>query len=133
MEQIRTRKSPDRATLQVETLVAINPLEEQLKEEFKDMVRIKRDDVVNFILSLRSEPFSEKELDKIRKEKLTDQQRAKWLLKQVQIAESAGKDVNLDALMEQIKGSERPSRRTKKKPSSLSKQGDFRESEASKL
>lgn len=113
MEPIR--KTPARVTLNVETVEKIREITSQLETEFKDILKFKRDDVVNIVLSLRCQKLTASELNQIREEKFTDKKRAEWLLKQIERSEQSGNETSFEELVKQLQ-SPKP-KKTKKKPS----------------
>ncbi|MCJ8276472.1 MAG: hypothetical protein HRT44_11455 [Bdellovibrionales bacterium] len=114
MEPIR--KTPARVTLNVETVEKLREISSQLETEFKDILKFKRDDVVNIILSLRCQKFTTAELSQVREDKFTDKKRAEWLLKQIERSEQSGSEISFEELVKQLQGP-KSKKKMKKTPS----------------
>ena len=83
----------------------------QIEKEFNGMLSIKRNDLLNTILEELDDSLSSLLLSKIREEKLTGKEKAKWIYQQFLKAEKEGVDANLDELIKTAQGG--PKRRKK--------------------
>jgi len=80
----------------------------QVNEYFNGMVSLKRNDLINVILEGLNEKLSSELLERIKTEKLTDKEKAKWIYKQMLDAESKGAEVDFNELVKTAQG---PSKR----------------------
>lgn len=80
----------------------------QVNEYFNGMISLKRNDLINVIIEGLNEKLSTELLERIKKEKLTDKEKAKWIYKQMLDAESKGVEVDFNEL---VKKAQAPSKR----------------------
>ncbi|USN48493.1 MAG: hypothetical protein H6626_05220 [Pseudobdellovibrionaceae bacterium] len=90
----------------------------QIKQEFHGMVNIKRNDLLNFLLEELDEILAPSILDKIKKEKLTGKQKAKWIYQKFLEAEKNGSEINFDELVKTAQSGSRKVKKQRKTKSS---------------
>ena len=131
MESLTAKKEYTRVRVSNRTLESLKLLLEQFKEEFGDMIGMKKDDAIDIVLSLRNYALSEKEIVEIRQKKFTALQRAKWLLKRVSEGNAECSDAEFETLMKQIRMSHKAkNERSSKSPS---KEGDLSRKNSTKI
>ena len=123
MDKIKKNPIKTRLKISSNTMQFLAPLLKQFEDEFSGMIKGKKDDVIDIILSLRGYALTEKEIVEIRKKKFTALQRAKWLLNQVAKNELSGDEVDFDALMKQIRAPSKPKKEKNKLKKAPSKEG----------
>ena len=92
----------------------------QIEKEFSGMLSLKRNDLLNTILEELDDTLSASLLDKIRGEKLTGKEKAKWIYQKFLEAEKKGLEADLDDLIETARGSTKKKRKPRKKPNTKS-------------
>ena len=83
----------------------------QINKEFNGMLNLKRNDLLNFLLEEMEENLSKHLMDKIKDQKLTDKEKAKWIYQKFLEAEKQGLELNFSELVKTAQG---PTKRTKK-------------------
>lgn len=118
----RRSKSSDRLTLSKTVIQKSFLWEKQVNDEFKGMVVLKRNDIINLLLEELPEKLSASQLHKIKSEKLTDVQKAKWIYQQLKDANNKGLDVDLESL---VKAAQSTVKVSKKRQKSLKNKTDM--------
>ncbi|MCB0369712.1 MAG: hypothetical protein KDD45_09795 [Bdellovibrionales bacterium] len=98
----------------------------QIEQKLNGMISIKRNDLLNFLLEEMDDNLASSVLDKIKKEKLTGKQKAKWIYQKFLEAEKSGSNIDFDDLVKVAqedlkKQSKRKLNKNKSHQSSLSK------------
>ena len=107
-------KSSDRLTLSKPVIQKSFLWEKQVNEEFKGMVVLKRNDIINLLLEELPEKLSASQLHKIKSEKLTDVQKAKWIYQQLKEAKNKGLDIDLESLVKAAQSTVKVSKKSHK-------------------
>ena len=115
-------KSSDRLTLSKPVIQKSFLWEKQVNEEFKGMIVLKRNDIINLLLEELPQKLSSSQLHKIKSEKLTDVQKAKWIYQQLKDANNKGLDVDLESL---VKAAQSTVKVSKKRQKSLKNKTDM--------
>ncbi|MCB0414913.1 MAG: hypothetical protein KDD50_11300 [Bdellovibrionales bacterium] len=92
----------------------------QLSDEFNGMVNLKRNDLLNFLIEEMEDKLSQALMDKIKNEKLTDKEKAKWIYQKFLDAEKQGLELDFNELVKTAQGNikrERKPRKTQNKNS----------------
>ncbi len=97
-------QSSDRITLSGIVLEKSDAWVNQVNEHFNGMIVLKRNDIICALLEDLDDKLSNQLLEKIKSEKLTDIQRAKWIYQQLKEANGKGEDVNFDNLVKTAQG-----------------------------
>lgn len=118
----RRSKSSDRLTLSKTVIQKSFLWEKQVNEEFKGMIVLKRNDIINLLLEELPQKLSSSQLHKIKSEKLTDVQKAKWIYQQLKDANNKGLDVDLESL---VKAAQSTVKVSKKRQKSLKNKTDM--------
>ena len=88
----------------------------QIEEEFSGMLLLKRNDLINTVLEELDEMLSTTLLEKIKNEKLTDKEKAKWIYHKFLEAEKEGHNADLGELIKTAQGSSKTRRKARKTP-----------------
>ena len=86
----------------------------QIEVEFNGMLTLKRNDLLNTILEELDEKLSSQLLNKIRNEKLTDKEKAKWIYQKILDAEKQGHETDLDELIKTAQGHSKTRKKSRK-------------------
>ena len=92
----------------------------QVEQEFNGMLTLKRNDLLNTILEEIDDKLSVQLLEKIRNEKLTGKEKAKWIYQQFLKAEKEGHKADLDELIMTAQGSSKVRKKARKSPNKKS-------------
>lgn len=106
---ILTKKAQEKASLWLS----------QIDDKFNGMLSLKRNDLINTILEELDESLSVGLLEKIRSEKLTDIEKAKWIYEKILTAQKEGLETSLDELIKTAQDG--PKRRRKALKTSVKK------------
>ena len=104
MDALTGKSNSVRLKIESSIVKTLEPIAAQLKNEFGGIF-VKDEDLVSLLLKLRCKSFSKRELDFIRKEILSDEQRAEWVLARVKEASRQGTTADFKALLKQIRKS----------------------------
>ena len=88
-----------RITLSKAACEKVNLWMNQINEQFKGMINLKRNDLVSILLEEFHGKLPFQVFDKIKSEKLTDVQKAKWIYLQLKNAESNNESISFDSLL----------------------------------
>ena len=112
----KKKRSQDSKRLTLSELAQSNSTKwvNQITDEFKGMLDLKRNEVINFILEEMGASLSKDLLEKIRSKKLTDSHIAKWIYKKTLEAEKEGHEPNFDELVRAAQGSIKKAKRPRK-------------------
>ena len=106
----------DRITLSESAKKKCEAWLKQANEHFNGMVQLKGADLVCIILEEMPDTLASQTLEKIKNEKLTDIQKAKWIYQKLKEAKVSGEEVDLESLIKTAqKGSQRKPRAKKVK------------------
>ena len=86
----------------------------QVEQEFSGMLSLKRNDLLNTILEELDDKLSTQLLEKIRNEKLTGKEKAKWIYQQFLKAEKEGHEADLEELIKTAQGSSKTRKKARK-------------------
>ena len=89
----------------------------QVNEHFSGMVKLNKNDLANTIICEYPNKFSKKQLDHLQREFLTDLQKAKWIVLQMEKAKKEGIDVNFESLITKTQNIKYNKKRHKNKSS----------------
>ena len=104
-----TRKAQEKASLWLS----------QIDDKFNGMLSLKRNDLINTIIEELDERLSVGFLEKIKSEKLTDIEKAKWIYEKILTAQKEGLETSLDELIKTAQDG--PKRRRKALKTSVKK------------
>ncbi len=130
MEQVTQKpkkKTPirNRVSLNSQSLLKLEAWEKQINEELSQMVKLTKNDLVNFLIEMSSNKIPQSIIKRAYETKLTDVERIKWMLTQAESAQKDGREPQLDELYKKVKKTlKRPS-----KKSSGPKKGNKKSSE----
>lgn len=109
METVKRKRAP-KFKISDATIEKLSPIFKQFDDEFMGVMKFKKDDVIDMLLSLRGDALSEKEILQIRTQKLSPVARVKWLLKQVEKGAAHNVELDLQSLVKQIQSPHEGSR-----------------------
>lgn len=120
IESKKKTQKIDRVVLDAESIVAIQPLQEQVNEQLGDLVQISLKDVVNFILQERLFLLTEDELNKLKLKHFDLIKALRKATSEVIKARQNGSEIQLDEVLKIIQTpgviqNSAPKRTTKRK------------------
>ena len=86
----------------------------QINDQFNGMLSLKRNDLLNFLLEEMDEHLSQTLMDKIKDQKLTDKEKAKWIYQRFLDAERQGLELDFNELVKTAQGNSKKARKTRK-------------------
>jgi len=94
----------NRATLSPEALEKVLGWRDQISKKFDGVIKISStSDLLNLILSLHEKELSSSELEKIKENKLSDVQLAKWIYDRLLAANGKGETADLNKTIKEAK------------------------------
>lgn len=108
MEQVDLKpkkKTPtrNRVSLTPKSLLKLEAWEKQINEELSQMVKLNKNDLVNFLIEMSSNKIPQSIIKRAYETKLTDVERIKWMLAQAESAQKDGREPQLDELYKKVK------------------------------
>lgn len=86
----------------------------QINDQFNGMLSLKRNDLLNFLLEEMEEVLSQSLMDKIKDQKLTDKEKAKWIYQKFLEAEKQGQELDFNELVKTAQGNSKKKRKSHK-------------------
>ena len=86
----------------------------QINDQFNGMLCLKRNDLLNFLLEEMEEVLSQSLMDKIKDQKLTDKEKAKWIYLKFLEAEKQGQELDFNELVKTAQGNSKKRKKPRK-------------------
>lgn len=98
----------------------------QINNQFNGMLSLKRNDLLNFLLEEMDSQLSQILMDRIKDQKLTDKQKAKWIYQRFLDAEKQGLELDFNEIVKAAQGNSKKTRKPcKAKNTSLQTQDNI--------
>ena len=108
MESVKTKakrkQNSKRLTLTESVQKKVRLWTLQVENEFNGMLEIKRNDLLNFIIENTSDQLPASLINRIRAEKFTGKEKAKWIYSKFLEAEKEGQEISFNQLLEMVQG-----------------------------
>ena len=86
----------------------------QINNQFNGMLSLKRNDLLNFLLEEMDAHLSQILMDRIKDQKLTDKEKAKWIYQRFLDAEKQGLKLDFNELVKTAQGNSKKTRKPRK-------------------
>lgn len=86
----------------------------QINDQFNGMLSLKRNDLLNFLLEEMEGVLSQSLMDKIKDQKLTDKEKAKWIYQKFLEAEKQGQELDFNELVKTAQGNSKKTRKPRR-------------------
>lgn len=98
-EKKEHKKKDDRIKLDKVNEIKVAKLKEQIENKFQGLFHVSTSYVGNFLIGQCSGEWSDKQLEQIREERLSDLQKARWLYERMKLAQSQGENLSFEELL----------------------------------
>lgn len=86
----------------------------QINNQFNGMLSLKRNDLLNFLLEEMDAQLSQILMDRIKDQKLTDKEKAKWIYQRFLDAEKQGLELDFNEIVKAAQGNSKKTRKPRK-------------------
>jgi hypothetical protein len=113
MKKKRNQES-NRLTLTLKVQEKAKDWLSQINNQFNGMLSLKRNDLLNFLLEEMDAHLSQTLMDRIKDQKLTDKEKAKWIYQKFLDAEKKGLELDFNDLVKTAQGNSKKTKKPRK-------------------